>query len=258
MMRPEQAQGQQLPAPRAVLTALFDELAKLASPSTTADGHASSTEATPAGAESSNPLRGLPPPARQLFVTLHCVFPNELLPALDLLDRRLVTRLVRAADDDDGGGGGGGGGGGRTARRSSVYYVRSSQPLSRHHLSSAARTSYEVRLGAWSCSCPAFTYAAFPSAPATHAPPLTPSAPEPGRSGHFGGLSLDARDAEGATPLPPVCKHLLACALADRSAPLLEDYVAELEASADELAGWAAGDGWRGMEDTRYEELGET
>ncbi|MCJ1345937.1 hypothetical protein MMC31_004147, partial [Peltigera leucophlebia] len=36
------------------------------------------------------------PLIRSLLLTLHCLFPADLLPALDLLDRRLVTRFILA------------------------------------------------------------------------------------------------------------------------------------------------------------------
>ncbi|TKA75721.1 hypothetical protein B0A49_03200 [Cryomyces minteri] len=43
---------------------------------------------------SSNPLRDVGPQDKNVLLTLHVLFPNEFLPALDLLDRRLVSRLV--------------------------------------------------------------------------------------------------------------------------------------------------------------------
>src|ERR1700761_1231551 len=42
---------------------------------------------------SSNPLRDMQAHQRQFLLTLHVSFPNELLPALDLLDRGLVIRF---------------------------------------------------------------------------------------------------------------------------------------------------------------------
>ena len=60
--------------------------------------------------------------AKPLLITLHALFPHTLLPALDLLDRRLVARLVYippsssclpASREHDSGKEGGGGGGGR-------------------------------------------------------------------------------------------------------------------------------------------------
>ena len=41
----------------------------------------------------SNPLNFASEAAKKQLLTLHVLFPNELLPALDLLDRRLVTRF---------------------------------------------------------------------------------------------------------------------------------------------------------------------
>ncbi|CEJ54711.1 hypothetical protein PMG11_01007 [Penicillium brasilianum] len=35
---------------------------------------------------------------KPLLLTLHCLFPNDLLPALDILDRRLVQRIVMRGD----------------------------------------------------------------------------------------------------------------------------------------------------------------
>lgn len=35
---------------------------------------------------------------KPLLLTLHCLFPNDLLPALDILDRRLVQRIVVRGD----------------------------------------------------------------------------------------------------------------------------------------------------------------
>lgn len=64
--------------------------------------------------EPSNPLKSVPQLHRPLLTTLHVLFPTLLLPALDLLDRHLVTRLwlvpkksdearqASPADDNDG------------------------------------------------------------------------------------------------------------------------------------------------------------
>ncbi|KAJ5004596.1 putative oxygen-dependent coproporphyrinogen-III oxidase [Colletotrichum sp. SAR 10_66] len=43
----------------------------------------------------SNPLKSLPQSQRPILVTLHVLFPSLVLPALDLLDRNLVTRVVK-------------------------------------------------------------------------------------------------------------------------------------------------------------------
>ena len=69
-----------LPTPRNLLTSLFTSLA------------APSSTPTPANNVSApNPLRNLPEEKTALLSTLHVIFPSLLLPALDLLDRGLVT-----------------------------------------------------------------------------------------------------------------------------------------------------------------------
>jgi hypothetical protein len=49
-----------------------------------------------------NPLSAVPETAKKQLLLLQVLFPNEFLPALDLLDRRLVTRLI-IGDDAEGG-----------------------------------------------------------------------------------------------------------------------------------------------------------
>lgn len=215
----------------------------------------------------SNPLGDLESQDRQLLLTLHVVFPNELLPALDLLDRGLVTRFkiqphgpIAAGpshtDDpteetilkDS------------TSPTATVYYVQSAQ----QHRSSYSRTnnrtydpvptSHEVRLSAWHCSCPAFAFAAFPSTLDEDPDP------ENERSNHsvaaaaipgttyargsatvadtwwFGGLARG--DAT-----PPVCKHLLACVLVEKC-EMFSAFAETKIVGVEEAAGWAAG--WGG------------
>ena len=45
------------------------------------------------GAEKSNPLSTVPDTVKKQLLSLQVLFPNEFVPALDLLDRRLVTRF---------------------------------------------------------------------------------------------------------------------------------------------------------------------
>ena len=144
--------------------------------------------------KATNPLSTLAPSASQdaksLFLTLHLLFPHELLPALDLLDRGLVTRLVHpsnALTKDP------------TSTttvpdtntiisanpaENDVFCIQSaSATTSQHHpkhslttpgepqgrfhnalvstskgKGSATRTYYEVRLDSWNCSCAAFAF----------------------------------------------------------------------------------------------------
>ena len=138
-------------------------------------------------------------------------------------------------------------------RNDTVYYVRSAQQRSsRFSTSYDATTSYEVRLTAWNCSCPAFAFAAFPSAiPISSVPGQSqiphsedeegvvwPVGQETGEGGDgeeewtFGGVSL------GTTT--PVCKHLLACVLVERVG-MFGNHVEEEDVSWEEAAGWAAG-----------------
>jgi len=213
-----------LPSPREFLTALFDALPTVPVP-----------QFTPPG----NPLLQLAPKDRSVFVTLHCLFPNDFVPALDVLDRGLVTRVVQTAggpDDDH-------------ENLPAVYYVRSSQPQSRgsarfrhYEPYEDAQKSYEVRLDSWNCSCPAFAFAAFSSSP-EDVLPANGRGGVPAPPGTFGGLSLPL--ASGADP---VCKHLLACFLAERCRALFDasgmEYVREKRVSKAEMAGLAAG--WNG------------
>ncbi|KAF2266108.1 hypothetical protein CC78DRAFT_615414 [Lojkania enalia] len=282
-----------------------------------------------AAAAPTHPLNSVPDHAKKQLLTLHVLFPNELLPALDLLDRRLVTRfricrnlrkteeeakdvmftnpfwgaqnaqhnvartvseaageldepsapnsstdtvghmdpsdvemadegfeassvdaedgthLRRIVDEDE-----------DIAQQEeilekedqdqdTIYYVRSAQQKSsRYSISYDSTSSYEVRLKAWNCSCPAFAFAAFPSVhPEPPVPELVNYHPRGGDEDvgfgdqddgwRFGGHSLE----DG---MPPVCKHLLACVLVERC-EIFRGFMEEKEVSVEEAAGWAAG-----------------
>lgn len=190
------------------------------------------------------------PLARSLLLTLHCLFSADLLPALDLLDRRLVTRFVLAPSEaketeiegEEFGEEEEGGARKREKRAAAVvYYVRSSQNTYRSRARGDAGMAhhYEVRLRGWSCTCPAFTFASFASFERNDAE----SDNDGDEDGYvhtrqfFGGLLMGhGRDV-------PVCKHLLACLLVERGGEF-ERFVEESEVGGDELAGWAAG--WGG------------
>lgn len=86
---------------------------------------------------------------------------------------------------------------------------------------------YGVRLGAWQCDCAAFAAAAYARSPSASASAETSQRQAAGTTGaesvreardrigrrkvYFGGVSALMME-EG---MPPVCKHLLACALAE-------------------------------------------
>lgn len=306
--------------PRTFVTDLFNSLPGLPQPSVGATSvHTSS-----------NPLNSAPEAAKKQLLTLHVLFPNEFLPALDLLDRRLVTRFrirrnpntIEGAMQQEG----------RVAPSTSVstglrgidadkdaieveaaqaindeaqretpsapndvtaagqkdspdvemqdagsvevseeltrlpriadqesrmqeetetgglaaqhhdtdtlYYVRSAQQRSsRFNTSYESTTFYEVRMNAWNCSCPAFTFSSFPSVhPEPPVPQFEPDdkLPENGDTRRsFGGFSP-------GKAMPPVCKHLLACVLVERC-DMFKSFVEEKDISVEEAAGWAAG-----------------
>ncbi|CAI6328133.1 unnamed protein product [Periconia digitata] len=345
-----------LTSPREFVTKLLTSLNALGLPQHAADV----TTTTPASAQAAvalNPLSHASEPVRKHLMTLHVLFPNELLPALDLLDRKLVTRfhirrrqphpqtgialrdgsraavttpakVTSALANESNAAGTRGDGqlqeiapanphpnsdtddattlhhpdtdpqvagpynhavGSKTrfprdpsinephtenvdniipttahvnadagedsnADLDTVYYVRSAQHRSsRFSTSYEANTSYEVRLRAWNCSCPAFTFSAFPN---VFHPQHLPSSPLPAhhqldggddarpeeeeKMWNFGGLSLD-NEVMGANTAGPVCKHLLACVLSERCEGLFGGFVVNREVGCEEAAGWAAG-----------------
>ena len=124
--------------------------------------------------------------SKPALLTLHAVFPSLLLPALDLLDRQLVTRFVlkgEALDNQDAEGRGGAllgeGDGGKEAgyrqRQRVVYYVKSNASTHSDRRSRYTRTAdigsthYEVRPLVWSCTCAAFAFSAY-NAPSSFSP----------------------------------------------------------------------------------------
>lgn len=143
-----------------------------------------------------NPLRLIHPSHRALFTTLHVLFPSLLLPALDLLDRGLVTRLIlhpKAAvalagqperpkgvdvpppGDQEGAQAGQAPQDTPRAQRRYLYLVRSAQatttrrPYAAGGFSNAEALAggqaYVVHTEAWNCTCAAFAFAAFPAGP---------------------------------------------------------------------------------------------
>ncbi|KAI0555716.1 hypothetical protein F4679DRAFT_569440 [Xylaria curta] len=220
---------------------------------------------------STNPFRLIPPAYRSILTTLHVLYPSTLLPALDLLDRRLVTRVTLKQDDaqqptniQDG----------TLAQQPEAegaipnmqeedkppplyHLVRSAQPQShrRQHSTSSGGRVYIVRLESWNCTCAAFAFSAFP--------PLSPSTPMFSSSVHsspvetryqifpedetmssdedavqtweFGGLSADGKDGTGGGV--PCCKHILACVLAEKWNAVLGGYMEERLVGREEGAG---------------------
>ncbi|KAI5927858.1 hypothetical protein F4810DRAFT_160636 [Camillea tinctor] len=253
-----------LPTPSALLTSLFDSISSI--PISHAPDPLPTTARKPPNP--SNPLSQIPPSHRPLLTTLHAIYPSTLLPALDILDRGLVSRvyvqhpsssstsplpstapanpptaptfhLVRSASSDSSGP--------RRARKPDSVVE-------------GGGSGYIVRLASWSCSCASFAFSAFPGASscarssyAIHPPTQHPGraagrdaaeiqaqGEEKGKGGRyeFGGIPGLARHAprcptaptttidnsthtindstDDTHALPPCCKHILACLLAER------------------------------------------
>ena len=233
-----------LPNPRAVLTDLLSQL----------------RQAINLTDSSSNPLKDAPSSAKNILLTFHVLYPNEFLSALDLLDRHLLTRVVvvrrtenadqrreSAAEpttasvtsvENNNVASMAVAGNQKPHRNTPLYFVRSAQQPRKFGAGRTydpLATHYEVRPAAWNCSCPALVFAAFPSGigiAGSTPSDLQEEGNDEGR--RFGGLS---RSAHG---MPPACKHLLACVLAEQC-DVFKGFVEQKEISAEELAGWCAG-----------------
>jgi hypothetical protein len=96
-----------------------------------------------------------------------------------------------------------------------------------------------VRLEAWSCSCAAFAFAAFPGAGQGWEVQEEGGEWERERGAGFGGGCLDGHGERGGQV--PVCKHLLACFLGERWRSVLGCYVKEREIGREEMVGVLVG-----------------
>ncbi|KAI1381175.1 hypothetical protein F4677DRAFT_460424 [Hypoxylon crocopeplum] len=237
-----------VPTPRQFVTSLIGSLTSTPTPS--------SLSAAASNKGGGNPLKLIPPSHRPLLTTLYALYPLTLLPALDLLDRRLATRVIinppNLTQDADTNPAPHPPGSSETQApgatgSTSFYLVRSAQPSHPRRQggasssSSSSGVSYIVRLNAWNCTCAAFVFAAFPreeSCPyAIDATAETD--PEGAGEWQFGALSADGVDGSGI-PGVPCCKHLLACVLAERWGGLLGGYVEERVVGREEGAGLVA------------------
>lgn len=99
-----------LPSSRQLITSIISELANYHPTPTTAIGvvptPSKNASATTTGTlqPAQNRLSKLSEEelsrVKPLLLTLHCLFPNEFLLALDILDRRLVRKLAVSANGD--------------------------------------------------------------------------------------------------------------------------------------------------------------
>jgi len=178
-----------IPSTRSLLSSLFSRLSEATTATVVS---ASPPVAPPDAGVGSSLLSSLPPIAQQLLLTFHCLLPSALLPALDLLDRGLVAQYTLASPAPE--------------QRQHTYYVHStapSLPSDPRKFYSTPTARYEVRTQAWNCTCASFAFAACKAMGGRD------KDGDGGESGVWGGYSRG-----GA----PVCKHLLACVLAENCA----------------------------------------
>ncbi|CAG8907329.1 unnamed protein product [Penicillium egyptiacum] len=164
---------------------------------------------------------------KPLMLTLHCLFPNDFLPALDILDRKLVRRIVRSdrrATSPE------------TPQEDVFIVISASVPPSLPGSSTPSQEKgYEVRLRAWNCSCPTFALSAYRD---FQLPANYPTNEQNQLAYSFGG-TLGRGTARVS---PPSCKHILACILHARCPELFGvDGDSRFVVSKEELAGWCAG-----------------
>ncbi|KAI1404432.1 hypothetical protein F4819DRAFT_483605 [Hypoxylon fuscum] len=87
--------------PRDFLTSLIDSLAAIPAPAAATSRTVSASGAGGERAPGGNPLKHVPAACRPLLTTLYAVYPLTLLPALDLLDRGLATRIFVSPPHSD-------------------------------------------------------------------------------------------------------------------------------------------------------------
>lgn len=164
---------------------------------------------------------------KPLMLTLHCLFPNDFLPALDILDRKLVRRIVRSDRSST------------SQIQEDIFIVLSTSipPSLPGSSIPSQEKGYEVRLRAWNCSCPTFTLSAYRDPQLLH-----DSTNKQNQLAYSFGGTLARGTARVS---PPTCKHILACILHARCPELFGvDGDDRLAVSKEELAGWCAG--WGG------------
>ncbi|KMU80077.1 hypothetical protein CISG_08419 [Coccidioides immitis RMSCC 3703] len=194
-----------LPTPSVFLTSVIRELSSIVLEPVSTSPSPGVLRAPHNSDSVHNPLSSLSPETlakvKPILLTLHCLFPNEFLLALDLLDRKLIRKYLRTnastAQDTTHG----------TyfvlssstriekqPTRSSSQAPRSPPGASQQHSGiDLPERYYEIHLHSWNCTCPAFAVASF-SSPSQDTPELESSDLKgSGRSYHagtgdFGGL----------------------------------------------------------------------
>ena len=260
---PPQQRSTSLPDSRTVLTSIIDEIATLRYLASSNLVNNSDPDII-----RSNTLSALEGKEKTVLLTLHVLLPNETLPALDLLERGCVQRFVitrsavrdQVTDSRAGGGPVAPPAPDRPEKHVVAYYVQSASSLHQHQAASSRFVnrdlprSYEVRLQAWHCSCPAFAFSAFPArlrSEETGDTAVGEGDEGEGKDGEemvLDGVEEDIKGMERAWRFgglgrgidAAVCKHLIACLLGERC-PLFQNFVQEKEVSVEEAAGWSAG-----------------
>lgn len=179
---------------------------------------------------------------KNLLLTLHCLFPNELLLALDILDRGLVTRYTyhdNSSDSND-------------VKHEEegdnlIFIVQSTSNRDRD----AGGKVYQVRLRAWDCSCPAFILSCFPSSTSTSNNEdhmdhdMLKVRGDESEEPWFGG-TLRNREGSYDDRSVPICKHILACVLVTKCPNLFGGKCLTYAVNnkdpdrVNEVAGWCA------------------
>lgn len=218
----------------------------------------------------SNPLASLPPETlakvKPLLLTLHCLFPNEFLLALDILDRKLVRNYNLANSCP-----------GAESLTHGAWFVISSSSSSftssisqippatastpQHQEDALEESSnsgtrlperyYEVHIDSWNCTCPAFTLASVQSLETTETEqpnessdtPFLAHSPKGTRdTWRFGGKLTtgiagdQSHRAESPLSAFAICKHLLACTLVSQCPTLFGHGLQLIAVSESELA----------------------
>ncbi|GAB1313365.1 hypothetical protein MFIFM68171_03575 [Madurella fahalii] len=289
---PNQPPRPSLPTPRTLLTSLINAISNIPLTESDPDQPRKSLLLRDKSLAHANPLRQVPLSHRHLIITLHVLFPEMILPALDLLERGRVGRVVlttppaaataaagvggiaaakadKGRDRGESEGGGGNSSTSSTSTSTSSFYLVASSAAAQPESSSSggkrrrdaglgdedrgekgargmgakgAGKRYLVRLAAWNCSCAAFAFAAVQGDGGMSQEEVEREdggvGDDVGADWSFGGMSLDGlRQAGEGVPL---CKHLLACLLAERWSAALGRYVVEWSVGREEMAGIVA------------------
>ncbi|EED15053.1 conserved hypothetical protein [Talaromyces stipitatus ATCC 10500] len=145
---------------------------------------------------------------KNLLLTLHCLFPNEFLLALDILDRGFVKRYITGNAVSSG--------------AETVMFIVQSSSSATSDRDGGGGGEYQVHLRTWNCSCPAFVMACF--AMSRHMEDVDyeidyllqhqDEAMDAKEESWFGGTIRNPEYYDDRSI--PVCKHILACVLVDK------------------------------------------